>query len=339
MSSVASSSGTPALTGARKRRRRSASEFSAVSSGSSGSSASFSSARFSPDPDAVRVLDARLRAVLSPSSLNVITSAGPLLAATTDVVDDSGADEAHAADAAAEAALGRPLSKAEKQNAKKKRRKERERAARLDVEAKLARAGVGVRTGKPAPTTAAATAVVPYRLFADRHEVDLADKDKYELTTNPRLKPLRSDVQARIKRLAAEASSGARAGQDLRMGGRQRPVFATIRVGAASPAMLVAATVADNVKVRAVPVVSVAVRGPPSGSDTSGSAAFRQSKSGARRLRKRAAKRTGTGTAARFWAPPEGLGGKSAGYAMGWRDSVAGRREGGFEGYVRSKGR
>lgn len=38
----------------------------------------------------------------------------------------------------------------------------------------------------------------------------------------------------------------------------------------------------------------------------------------------------------RFFAAPAGLGGKSRGYAWGWRDSFEGRREDGWEGYLRS---
>jgi hypothetical protein len=41
---------------------------------------------------------------------------------------------------------------------------------------------------------------------------------------------------------------------------------------------------------------------------------------------------------ARFWAPPVDIGGKARGYGWGYRDSFEGRRESGYQGYVRSKG-
>ncbi|OCF39191.1 hypothetical protein I317_07007 [Kwoniella heveanensis CBS 569] len=56
--------------------------------------------------------------------------------------------------------------------------------------------------------------------------------------------------------------------------------------------------------------------------------------------RARARARAQARPAARFWAPPVGVGGKARGYAWGYRDSMEGRREeGAWEGYVRSKDR
>jgi hypothetical protein len=55
-------------------------------------------------------------------------------------------------------------------------------------------------------------------------------------------------------------------------------------------------------------------------------AVAKESKSQIRRRRAKAAKKTERPVAT-FWAPPEGLGGKSEGYAFGFIGSRAGMRE------------
>jgi hypothetical protein len=55
-----------------------------------------------------------------------------------------------------------------------------------------------------------------------------------------------------------------------------------------------------------------------------------------RRRRRRLRENQYDRPAPRFFAPPVGLGGKSRGYAWGWRDSFEGRREDRWEGYLRS---
>ncbi|BEI89434.1 uncharacterized protein CcaverHIS019_0207960 [Cutaneotrichosporon cavernicola] len=94
----------------------------------------------------------------------------------------------------------RPLTKAERQNAKKKRRKERERALK---------AAAAAAKGETLPTPTQKNAEegpISFRLFRPLVSISLSTVESYELTSNPRVRPLPLDVQDRIHRLAAEAA-------------------------------------------------------------------------------------------------------------------------------------
>ncbi|GMK54121.1 hypothetical protein CspeluHIS016_0107070 [Cutaneotrichosporon spelunceum] len=94
----------------------------------------------------------------------------------------------------------RPMTKAERQNAKKKRRKQRERALKA-----AAAAAKGEALPKPAQNQQE-EGPIPFRLFSPLVAISLITVENYELTSNPRVRPLYRDVQERIRRCAAEAA-------------------------------------------------------------------------------------------------------------------------------------
>ncbi|KAL1405762.1 hypothetical protein Q8F55_007435 [Vanrija albida] len=197
-------------------------------------------------------------------------------------------------DAAAEAALGRPLTKAEKQNAKKRRRKERERALR-----DLAAAAAGEL---PPPPPRADDVPVSFRLFSTDQQprpVSLSTREVVPPTPNPRLQPLPAHVRERIARLAAEAAVDAPA----------PPVAPsevgayTVSAGAVLPVLFVARG-SEKSAAKAVPVLRLAEVLPP------GEEAAPRKRRRVRPPRER--------PAPALWRPQPGIGGKSAGYAYGW---------------------
>lgn len=105
--------------------------------GSSRSSSPFSRAG-TPDADALEAYERLMASIIPPSTLPRPRT--PLLTSKLTL----GKDEEGEDSVMGENGVKRPMTKAEKQNAKKKRRKERERAARMEAEAAAKVAANGV---------------------------------------------------------------------------------------------------------------------------------------------------------------------------------------------------
>lgn len=105
--------------------------------GSSRSSSPFSRAG-TPDADALEAYERLMASIIPPSTLPRPRT--PLLTSKLTL----GKDEEGEDSVMGENGVKRPMTKAEKQNAKKKRRKERERAARMEAETAAKAAANGV---------------------------------------------------------------------------------------------------------------------------------------------------------------------------------------------------
>ncbi|WVQ69688.1 uncharacterized protein L199_007908 [Kwoniella botswanensis] len=238
----------------------------------------------------------------------------------------------------------RPMTKAEKQNAKKKRRKERERLAKAEAESEV-QAKLNGRNEKKDE----GDAVVKFRLFSACPLQDVSiipSEEDYPSIINPRYLPLPAETSTKVHRIATESAievehltepSSSRGDSscasvplktftvdDSDMG--LPPIF----VGTVSRHSRLSITNKDETqsKSSSIPMINL--------KDTS----HNTSSSTSTKNTTRRGKRKRPTVQARFWAPSPGLGGKARGYAWGFRDSVEGRREvGAWVGYVRSKDR
>ncbi|WWC60709.1 uncharacterized protein I303_103285 [Kwoniella dejecticola CBS 10117] len=252
--------------------------------------------------------------------------------------------------------IRRPMTKAEKQNAKKKRRKERERLARLQSQSEakafqasdLEASGISPEQNK--------VSSIPFRLFSAcpiRPILLIEENGDYVSPENPRHLPLSSAKLERIRRQAAEAAvtmddiyaetQRSNPGPSSRAGKvTQLEVSSDTLVGQLPEIFLGRIPIyqrqtrplGGQISSReSSSVTTVNLRHPYEDSSKIGS---RRSKT--RRGKRRKPNAVQAKAAARFWAPPPDLGGKARGYAWGYRDSMEGRREkGAWSGYVRSK--
>ncbi|WWD01000.1 hypothetical protein V866_007938 [Kwoniella sp. B9012] len=240
----------------------------------------------------------------------------------------------------------RPMTKAEKQNAKKKRRKERERLAKAKAEAE---SEVQAKSDGRNEKKDEGDAVVKFRLFSACPLLDVSivpSEEDYPSIINPRYLPLPAETSTRVHGIATESAievqhliqpSSSRGDSscasvplntftvdDSGMG--LPPIF----VGTVSRHSRSSITNKDETQSKSSSIPTVNLKDTPHNIGSS-----KSTKNTTRR-----GKRKRPTVQARFWAPPPGLGGKARGYAWGYRDSMEGRREvGAWEGYVRSKDR
>ncbi|WVW82681.1 hypothetical protein I302_104692 [Kwoniella bestiolae CBS 10118] len=150
-----------------------------------------------PEPKDVQAYQQLMTSLFPPSSLPP-----PPTQTTATLPENNGDDE----DEVVEDGVKRPMTKAEKQNAKKKRRKERERLAKMEEEAKVqTAAGVGNSTSNELEP------LVKFRLFSacPVQDVlitpDLKD-ERYSCPVNPRHLPIPAETSQRIHHIANEAA-------------------------------------------------------------------------------------------------------------------------------------
>nr|ODN91880.1 hypothetical protein L203_01134 [Cryptococcus depauperatus CBS 7841] len=234
----------------------------------------------------------------------------------------------------------RPMTKAEKQNAKKKRRKDRERLAKVE-EVEATREAKQTQDGDSREKDQ--SQVVEFRLFSScpvKPISLLPEAEDYPLPTNP-IHKLRSETEmARVRKAAQECAMDAvsfegsfsnqwtkRQCPPLQMAFQNVPreppdIFIGVLQSTGIPHTLVASRDMSKKEIPSVTLVH------------SDSALQRENnKSRNRRGHRRKAH---FHAPPRFWAPPIGLGGKARGYALGYRDSAEGRRQDGYERYLRS---
>ncbi|KAL0247187.1 hypothetical protein I308_104222 [Cryptococcus tetragattii IND107] len=302
--------------------------------GSSRGSSPFSRAG-TPDVDALEAYERLMASIIPPSTLPRPPT--PLLTSKLMLSKDEEGEDS----VMGENGVKRPMTKAEKQNAKKKRRKERERAARMEAEAAAKAAADGVEKEQ----NTANDSLIEFRLFSScpvKPISLLPPSEDYPLPLNPRRLPLPEAKIQNIQKAAAESAvefsslggpsciheRWTRKHMSPREVLRESPFEEEtpcmfIGVLSRPPASLVGSvTTFSNGK--SIPVV------PLKTSETS----IKQSLTTKRTRRGRRRKTT---AAPRFWAPPAGMGGKARGYAFGYRDSMEGRRERGWHGYLRNK--
>ncbi|WVO14376.1 hypothetical protein L204_102009 [Cryptococcus depauperatus] len=229
----------------------------------------------------------------------------------------------------------RPMTKAEKQNAKKKRRKDRERLAK----------GKGSKPSRwwVKRDVCLCSYLSEFRLFSScpvKPISLLPEAEDYPLPTNP-IHKLRSDTEmARVRKAAQECAMDAvsfegsfsnqwtkRQCPPLQMAFQNVPreppdIFIGVLQSTGIPHTLVASR---DMSKKEIP--SVTLFHPDSALQPE------NNKSRTRRGHRRKAH---FHAPPRFWAPPIGLGGKARGYALGYRDSAEGRRQDGYERYLRS---
>ncbi|WWC69077.1 uncharacterized protein I206_103013 [Kwoniella pini CBS 10737] len=242
--------------------------------------------------------------------------------------------------------MKRPMTKAEKQNAKKKRRKERERLAKLEDEEKV----IIEQTSEKNLSQQQAATSIPFRLFSacPIRPVSLIEENAvYVCPGNPIHLPFSIEELGRIRRTAYEAAVditelvipnkglGSSSGSSQHNRCLQVPADDFFNP---APTIFVG-EVAQYKRTRGPDEIEI---------PTSNKSSFQKvhlqypykhcptkTKSKTRR-----GKRQKPHVQARFWAPPPDIGGKGRGYAWGYRDSMEGRRQpGGWTGYVRSKDR
>ncbi|WVQ79796.1 hypothetical protein IAT38_001896 [Cryptococcus sp. DSM 104549] len=323
---------------------------SSPSSPSDGGSPSSSRAG-TPDPEDLLAYQELMSTLIPPSSLPP-----PPIAATAVPMGDDDEDEVMEDGGAV-----RPMTKAEKQNAKKKRRKERERLARE------AEAEATARVKEIEKQKEDGSHLVDFRLFSScpvKPVSLLPPSEDYPITANPRHIPWTEEHSERIRRVAAEAAveapdlggpstyhqkwtrddqptralkaaatDGYPSTPDLFIGVVPRPRRPTRPPPPRTPDSSVApAPTPKKAKktdptTQSIPTIPLTPMAPSPAPSTP-----------AKRTRRGRRRSSTTHATPRFWAPPPGLGGKARGYAWGYRDSMEGRREEGkWGGYLRSK--
>ncbi|GFZ45978.1 hypothetical protein JCM24511_03711 [Saitozyma sp. JCM 24511] len=258
---------------------------------------------------------------------------------------------------------GRALTKAEKQNAKKKRRKERERAARLEEETSLAKERAE-ELARSAREDERKRMVTTFRLFSSCpiKEVSLLPPvEDYPVPPNPRHLPQAQDVAHRIRRIAHESAVDPSSFTTASLASTSTLSVARVPPATAGPSRVLRAErsvppcfVADVPRLHPAEYPSTSQPTQPSRPPHLGGGLIKhipldpvsatdpnmqnqsQNQQRRRRRRRRLREHSYERPPPRFFAPPAGLGGKSRGYAWGWRDSFEGRREDGWEGYLRS---
>ncbi|WWC89651.1 uncharacterized protein L201_004576 [Kwoniella dendrophila CBS 6074] len=248
----------------------------------------------------------------------------------------------------------RPMTKAEKQNAKKKRRKERERLAKLEAEADLVKEKVAAEEDEKIKEES----TVQFRLFSVcpiKPVLLIPESEEYPCPPNPRYNPISPTEQDRIRQIALEAaieseefsqyaSSSTR--QTLPFNHDLTKSLITIETQDTQnlPEILIGELPRINIVHNLAGLKSNT--GHPKTSSTIPILPLKQTISNTcatktKRKTRRGTKKKSYGyVSARFWAPSIGIGGKGRGYAWGYRDSIEGRREeGAWEGYIRSKDR
>ncbi|OXG77006.1 hypothetical protein C348_04688 [Cryptococcus neoformans Gb118] len=310
------------------------SSHSSSAGGSSRGSSPFSRAH-TPDAEALEAYEQLMASLIPPSTLPRPPT--PLLTSKLTLNED----EADEDSVMGENGVKRPMTKAEKQNAKKKRRKERERAARMEAEAATKTAEEGIETEQ----NRTKDSVVEFRLFSScpiKPISLLPASEDYPIPLNPRHLPLPEVKLQNIRKAATEAAvkfpalGGPSCTHErwTRKNISPREVLLESSSGEDAPCMFIgvsprplaphadSAIISSNGKcIPVVPLKTSEIRTKPS-------LAMKRTRRGRRHK---------TIAAPRFWAPPVGVGGKARGYAFGYRDSREGRREGGWHGYLRNK--
>ncbi|CAK9783933.1 hypothetical protein CC85DRAFT_289103 [Cutaneotrichosporon oleaginosum] len=189
----------------------------------------------------------------------------------------------------------RPLSKAERQNAKKKRRKERERA--------LKAAAAAAKGEAPAHAAPAEAEAVPFRLLGAVAPISLSTVESYELTPNPRVRPLPPAVVQRIRRIAAESAVTA---PDPPPVLNKEPEVGVWRAERAPPVFLAYAAPVEH-KCVAVPALRLC---------REIEVDEKEREKEERRVARRA-KRRRAFPPAQYWTPPEGVVTRGYGYGYG----------------------
>lgn len=268
-----------------------------------------------PDVEALEAYEQLMASIIPPSTLPRPPT--PLLTSNL-TLSKYEADEDSVM---GENGVKRPMTKAEKQNAKKKRRKERERAARMEAEAAAKAAEDGVEKEQ----TRAKDSVVEFRLFSScpiKPVSLLPASEDYPIPLNPRHLPLPEAKIQNIRKAASEAAV-----EFPSLGGPSciherwtrknispREVLRESPSGEDAPCMFIgvvtrpSASHADSANTvsngKSIPVVPLKT----SETSTKKSLAMKRTRRGRRRK---------TTAAPRFWAPPVGMGGKARGYAFG----------------------
>ncbi|WVR05507.1 hypothetical protein IAU60_002525 [Kwoniella sp. DSM 27419] len=332
-----------------------------MSSPAASSVASGGSSRANTPDEQVVALYQDIMSGLFPAS-SLPPPPAPLLEVSTErsqtAVQDSDDEEGNTVDG-----MKRPMTKAEKQNAKKKRRKERERAERLVAEAEAqAQAQARAAPGSDGRVNAAAepVAIVDFRLFSScpLQPISISpQQDDYAIPPNPRHTPR---DPAQVTQIRFYAQQAAVTYEDLHAYASAGP-SRSHRRDKVPPEMLAMGQttlpgmfVGELGRERRVRVAPGSTQVPKRKSPTARSVHIipleqpltdetKRAAHGKTRPRTRRGKRKPAASRhepVRFYAPAAGLGGKVRGYAWGYRDSMEGRREpGSWQGYVRSKDR
>ncbi|KAK6903324.1 hypothetical protein I203_108589 [Kwoniella mangroviensis CBS 8507] len=286
-----------------------------------------------PTPEDVAAYQQLMSCLFPPSSL----PPPPAQPASTPHDEDDDKD-------VVENGVTRPMTKAEKQNAKKKRRKERERLAKAEAESEVQAKSDGRNEKKDE-----GDAVVRFKLFSTCPLQDVSittSEEDYPSIINPRYLPLPAETSTKVHCIATESAievehlthpSSSRGHSSCtsvplktfavnNSGMELPPMF----VGTVSRHSRLGITNKDETQSKSFSTPMINLK------DTSHNVGSRAS---VKKTTRRGRRKRPT-VQARFWAPSPGLGGKARGYAWGYRDSMEGRREvGAWEGYVRSKDR
>ncbi|WVQ71936.1 hypothetical protein IAR50_001478 [Cryptococcus sp. DSM 104548] len=253
----------------------------------------------------------------------------------------------------------RPMTKGEKQNAKKKRRKEREKAMRMEIERQIAEAQA-VQKGEIGKAEVRQEELVDFRLFSTcpvKPVSLLPAPEVYPIPMNPRYLPLPDHRRARIRQLAVEAAV-----EPTNLGGRPdhsrwsksntapRELIVSQPNSSALPGMFIGTFSEDTVQTpqpaakpqstpksqpiaKAIPTIPLT--GLTSSHTSHPHSAPLPLPSAIKKRTRRGRRATVSKPVSHFWAAPKGLGGKARGYAWGFRDSREGRREEGWGTYIR----
>lgn len=213
------------------------------------------------------------------------------------------------------------MTKADRQNAKKKRRKEREKAMK---------AAAAAAKGEPLPsqqtkmeeerpirelgTVVEDKLTSAFRLFSTLAPVCLSSAEAYEITTNPRLRPLPLEVRERIRRLAAEAAVEAQSLPGLPSPSatdEEEDVWVADR---APPAFFAFTTKVEH-KVAAVPAIQLRQKVVSEEGVGEGEGEEREEgeKEGRRKRRRRRGREF---PVAQYWTPPPGIVARGYGYGF-----------------------